>query len=63
MTNGSPSVIRLIEHRNHFLIFSCLLRDDVAALFESNPDSSAAYYFILRGADRWVRMRMRKGAF
>jgi len=28
-------------------------RDDVAALFESNPDSSAAYYFILRGADRF----------
>ena len=33
-------------------------RDDVAALFESSPDSSAAYYFILRGVDRWVRPRL-----
>ena len=28
-------------------------RDSVAEHFESTPDSSAAYYFILRGADRF----------
>ena len=28
-------------------------RDDVVEHFESSPDSSAAYYFILRGTDRF----------
>ena len=41
--------------RSQIFIFSCLHRDDVAAIFESSPDSSAAYYFILRGVDKCVR--------